>query len=96
MIRFIVLFGLIYFGYRSLKIWALNHLAAGARTVCGGAEEVADDVMVQDPYCQVYFPRREGVFLNKNGRTLSFCSARCRDAYIMNRSQKKSQEEHLQ
>lgn len=41
-----------------------------------------DDVMVQDPYCKVYFPRRQGVAARVEGESLLFCSEKCRDLYI--------------
>jgi YHS domain-containing protein len=40
-----------------------------------------DDVMVKDPYCQAYFPERNGLPLEIDGQRLLFCSPECRDAY---------------
>jgi len=42
----------------------------------------ADDVMIQDPYCGVYFARRDGVTLNYQGKELHFCSESCREKYL--------------
>ena len=41
----------------------------------------ADDLMIKDPECGVYFPQRQGVTLKVNGETLHFCSDKCRDDY---------------
>jgi YHS domain-containing protein len=41
-----------------------------------------DDVMVKDPFCNVYFARKEGIHLKFNGEDLYFCSTECRDKYI--------------
>jgi YHS domain-containing protein len=45
-----------------------------------------DDIMVKDPFCDVYFPKREGIHLNINGEDLYFCSTECRDKFIASRS----------
>lgn len=41
----------------------------------------ADDLMIKDPECGVYFPQRQGITLKANGETLYFCSDKCRDDY---------------
>jgi YHS domain-containing protein len=41
-----------------------------------------DDVMIKDPYCEAYFPRRSGVHLRQDGQDLYFCSAECRDKFV--------------
>lgn len=41
-----------------------------------------DDVMIKDPVCEVYFPKREGIHLHHQGQDLYFCSQACRDAYV--------------
>ncbi len=43
--------------------------------------ESADDLMIKDPECGVYFPQRQGVSLRAGGETLYFCSEKCRDDY---------------
>jgi len=45
-----------------------------------------DDVMIKDPYCQAYFPRRDAVHLKFRGSDLYFCSKSCRDKYIAQQS----------
>lgn len=41
-----------------------------------------DDVMIKDPVCGTYFPRREGVELRHAGQVIVFCSATCRDRFL--------------
>lgn len=66
--------------YRLFK--GLVRPSAGQRRTTGRSSPQIDDVMVQDPYCGVYFPRREGVALMQGGRELLFCSEECRQAYL--------------
>lgn len=69
----------VYIVYRTLK----GAFSPGKRQMppeAGHAGEI-DDVMVQDPYCKVYFPRRQGVSARVDGESLLFCSERCRDLY---------------
>lgn len=42
----------------------------------------ADDVMIQDPQCGIYFARRDGVHLTQEGRTLYFCSESCKEKFL--------------
>jgi len=41
-----------------------------------------DNVMVKDPYCEVYFAKRDGVHLNIKGRDEYFCSKVCADKFL--------------
>jgi hypothetical protein len=45
-----------------------------------------DDLMIKDPQCGVYFPRRDGIALKSGGEDLLFCSPECRDKYLAARS----------
>ena len=81
MIRLLIIGGLIYFLYRKYQSWSRS-LAARRDS----AETAIEDVMVQDPYCETYFPRREGVPLQLGERQLLFCSRKCRDAYAAEHS----------
>jgi YHS domain-containing protein len=47
-----------------------------------------DDVMVKDPFCEVYFPKRKGLHLRAGGEDLYFCSPECKGKYIEARSKK--------
>lgn len=81
MIKLLILFGVGYLAYRGLKSW-INPQAPAGRTVAGQGAERIDDVMVKDPFCQAYFPKRDAVHLKMDGRDLYFCSTACRDKFI--------------
>ncbi len=68
-----------YLAYRTVKSWIIRNLQVSTRSDTTGA--VIDDVMVRDPVCGIYFPRREGVPLHHNGEVHVFCSTACRDRY---------------
>jgi YHS domain-containing protein len=42
----------------------------------------ADDVMIQDPQCGIYFAKRDGVSLTHEGRTLYFCGESCKEKFL--------------
>ncbi|MBW2591589.1 MAG: hypothetical protein JRE58_01050 [Deltaproteobacteria bacterium] len=52
----------------------------------GNSPSEIDDIMVKDPYCQIYFPRRNGIHLHLNGEDLYFCSPECRDNFIKDKA----------
>ena len=41
-----------------------------------------DDVMIKDPFCEAYFPKRNGVHYKHNGEDLYFCSEDCKAKFI--------------
>lgn len=84
LIKLLMFGGLVYLGYRGVKSWVLKNLEYA---VSGHARTEIDDIMVQDPFCKVYFPRREGMPLNADGETLYFCSTECRNKFIESRSE---------
>ncbi|MCP4110547.1 MAG: hypothetical protein GY749_34335 [Desulfobacteraceae bacterium] len=79
LIRYIIVFGVIYFGYKKVKSLLLG---VHQRTVSGKARNEIDDIMIKDPFCKIYFPRKEGVHLKIDEQDLYFCSTRCRDGFI--------------
>ena len=68
-----------YLGYRAVKNWMAKS-PAFQQTVSGATGEI-DDIMVRDPACGVYFPKRDGVHLRHDGEDLYFCSEACRDKF---------------
>jgi len=79
--RLLILLGIIYLGYRALKFWMFSGTSS-QKTVFGNTSGEIDDVMVKDPFCAVYFPKRNGVHLKFDGEDLFFCSTKCRDSFI--------------
>ncbi|HSO20556.1 MAG TPA: hypothetical protein VLT88_13925 [Desulfosarcina sp.] len=78
--KLLLLIVIAYLAYRAVKSWVVRNLQAPGRDA--GQNPEIDDVMVQDPVCGIYFPRREGVELQRGGRTHLFCSTACRDRYL--------------
>jgi YHS domain-containing protein len=52
------------------------------KTVYNTTAAQMDDVMIQDPFCEIYFPKKDGVHLRINGKDLYFCSEDCRDKFL--------------
>ena len=82
MIRFIILLIVVYVLYRSIKSWMFQSVSS-SRPEPGKPGTEIDDVMIKDPYCESYFPKRTAVHLNYNGEDLFFCSDRCKDKYLV-------------
>ena len=79
--RLLVLIGLLYLVYRLLKSWLLKE-ASSQKAVFKEKVGEIDDVMVRDPYCDVYFAKKDGVRLNINGKDIYFCSKACKDKFL--------------
>ena len=75
-LKLLIFGGLGYFVYKALKG------PAPRPQVKRRAKGEINDVMVQDPYCKVYFPRQEGVKTKINGETVYFCSKECMEKYF--------------
>jgi YHS domain-containing protein len=63
--------------------------ASSSRSVSSKTAAEIDDVMIKDPFCEAYFPKRNGVYLNFGGKDLYFCSNQCKDKYLAAHSEKK-------
>ena len=85
--RLLIIIGIAYLAYRALKSWMLQNVST-EKTVTGETTGEIDDVMIKDPFCQVYFPKRNGVHLKADGEDLYFCSKECRDRFIEVREEK--------
>jgi YHS domain-containing protein len=47
-----------------------------------------DDVMIKDPFCEIYFSKKDGVHLRSDGQDLYFCSKACRDKFLEKHTKK--------
>ena len=81
MIRFIILVVVGYIAYRALKMWMFPS-ASSSKSVSGQPAGEIDDVMIKDPFCEAYFPKRNAVHLNFEGKDLYFCSTECKTKYF--------------
>ncbi len=81
MIKLIIYLGLGYLIYKFAKavIFSKPQTARKVRQQSSGQ---IDDIMVKDPYCETYFPKRDGIHLKFEDKDLYFCSTDCRDKFI--------------
>lgn len=79
--RLLILLGLLYLCYRLLKSWVLKERLSQKATFEKKTGQI-DDVMVKDPYCEIYFAKRDGVHLNIKGEDVYFCSTECKDKFL--------------
>jgi uncharacterized protein len=83
--RLLILLLIFYLAYRALKYWIFTNVLPGSKTTTEPERQI-DDIMVKDPVCEVYFPKRSGVSLNIDGHTIYFCSKECKDKYLSNKT----------
>lgn len=74
--RLIILLALAWLCWRTLKSWMTHNLSVGGKENSGRDIEV-DDVMVKDPQCEVYIPKKEAIHAKINNRDYYFCSREC-------------------
>ena len=86
MLRLLIIAGLIYLLYRAFKSWMIKVGHRSDGSVDGGDRGAIDDIMVKDPQCHVYFPKRKAVQAAADGEELYFCSAECRDKYLLEKT----------
>jgi uncharacterized protein len=84
-LRFLAFIGVMVLVARVTRMW-LSALQPKP-PIDGGDRDLSkiDDVMIKDPYCNVYFPKRDGVQLRFRGEDLYFCSDACRDNFLAER-----------
>ncbi len=83
MLRLLIIAGLVYFLYRALSSRLLKHRPPSDGSVADKNAVAVDDIMVKDPQCDVYFPKRKAVRVTTDGQDLYFCSRECRDKYML-------------
>ncbi len=69
---------LIYWGIRKLA-HSLGLWPQAPRPAAKGGEP---DVLVQDPVCQTFIPRKEALRTEKDGRVYFFCSEGCLKRFL--------------
>ncbi len=82
MIKLVILLLVGYFALKTLK--GIFGQGPQARMETGNRRSgEIDNLMVKDPNCQTYIPKRDAVQAEQNGETYYFCTRECRDAYLM-------------
>ena len=84
MIRILIFLAFGYLAYRLAWRWLRGRPLSGRMDPREAGR--IDDVMIKDPQCGVYFPRRDGIAFKSAGDELLFCSPECRDKFIAARS----------
>jgi uncharacterized protein len=84
MIRLLIYILLIYIGYKVIKsIMGTSDSSAGRSPRDTGP---VDDIMIKDPVCGIYFPKKDGICLNVDGNEVCFCSTECKDKFLNSHS----------
>jgi YHS domain-containing protein len=81
MFRLIFGLGLGYLGYWVIKKVA-GHLGLWPQTPKPLERTQGPDVLVQDPVCKTFIPRREALKTEKDGKTYFFCSEGCLKGFL--------------
>ncbi len=81
--RLLILCLLIYLGFRAVKMFRSPGKSSARPVRPADRMPVAvDDIMVKDPACGIYIPRKDGIRETIGGETCYFCSVTCRDKYL--------------
>ncbi|MBU1054419.1 MAG: YHS domain-containing protein [Proteobacteria bacterium] len=90
MSKLIIYILLFFCGYKMLKYLMTPSASSDSKTdsKSDAADKLSDNLMIKDPVCEVYFPKKEGIFLNYGGQEMYFCSTECRDKFIKQNSNK--------
>ena len=81
-IKVIILIAVFYLIYRTGKSWLVKNIPQPDESIDKGRVSDIDDIMIKDPYCDSYFPKRKGIHKKIGGEDLYFCSSDCMTKYI--------------
>jgi YHS domain-containing protein len=74
-LRLLLALALGYLGYRVYR--AVRQSLGLGGPPAQGPESGQPDVLVQDPVCQTFIPKKEALKIHKDGRDYFFCSEGC-------------------
>jgi len=86
MIKILIYLLLIYIVYKVLRSLVTPAESSARRSY--GERGAVDDIMIKDPVCEIYFPKKDGICINVDGNEVCFCSKECRDKFIGLKSKK--------
>lgn len=81
-LRIVVLLFLFYIVYRLLFKDKKGLQGKPSRSPSGSSALPAQDVLVEDPFCHAFVPKRNAIKLKQGTETLYFCSEKCYEAYL--------------
>ena len=70
-----------YLCYRMLKNWMMTG-GQSREYVSGSPKGEIDDVMIQDPECEVYLSKESAIRTMIDGQEMYFCSQECKEKYL--------------
>ena len=83
MLKWLLVFTVIYFIYKSLN--KNNSLNGGSQNRTDNSESYDDgtiDLLVNDPNCGKYIPKEKAIKIENHGEVYFFCSMKCAKEYI--------------
>jgi len=81
--KLIIWIGIIYFGYKFIKNRIVPNISSDNRSYPPN-NEIAN-LMVKDPMCEVYIPKRNSIYVKIDGEDFYFCSKECRNKFLASR-----------
>ena len=80
----LILVGIIIYGCFKILNAAIKKISMNAARASqmNANQGSVENLMIQDPVCQVYFTKTNGVRHLMGGKELWFCSEDCRDKYL--------------
>ena len=78
-LRLLIICGLIYILYRLLTGKRKKRVKKQGASVSGGAVQ---DVLVEDPVCHIFIPKRQAVQLHHDKKMYYFCSNKCCEMFL--------------
>lgn len=81
-LRIVVLLFLFYIVYRLLFKGKKGLKGKPSPSPFGSSTLPAQDVLVEDPFCHTFVPKRNAIMLKQGVETLYFCSEKCYEAYL--------------
>lgn len=81
-LRIVILLVLFYILYRLLFKGKKSIKGKTTSSPFGSSKMPPQDVLVEDPFCHTFVPKRNAVMLKQEDETLYFCSEKCYEAYL--------------
>ena len=80
-LRLLILGVLLYILYRLLFGGKKRRMKAAAQKGRGG-QLAGHDVLVEDPICHTYIPKKQALVVQQDDKSYFFCSEKCRETFL--------------
>ena len=81
-LRLVILLFLFYILYRLLFKGKKVLKGRSSDSKSGSSNLPTQDVLVEDPFCHAFVPKRNAIKLKQETETLYFCSEKCYESYL--------------